>query len=105
MASLSPTQRTLADCRKKGLTAAVVERYSAFDRRRHDLFGFIDVLAVGDGVTYAIQTTSGSNFSARRKKIVEHENYEAVKAAGWVILVHGWRKNSKGRWVLREEAV
>jgi hypothetical protein len=91
----------MAHLRKDGYLCQVVETYRG--GRRHDLWGFIDILALRAGETLAVQTTSGSNFSARKKKILTHENYQAVKDAGWVIVVHGWRKNAKGRWVLREE--
>jgi hypothetical protein len=50
----------------------------------------------------AVQTTSGSNVSARVAKIAEAEATPDMRAAGWKIVVHGWRKNAAGRWVLRE---
>jgi len=46
----------------------------------------------------------GSNKHAYQQ-IEEHENLPAVLAAGWQVTVHGWRKNSKGKWVLRESEV
>lgn len=98
---MSPTQRSLKHLRDEGWTAQVVEKWVPQARRRVDLFGFIDVLAVRGSETLAVQTTSGSNVSARVAKIADHENVGAVREAGWGIHVHGWRKNSKGRWVLR----
>lgn len=69
--------------------------------KTHDLFGFIDVLAIREGETLAVQTTSGPNVASRVKKIAEAEHLAAVRAAGWLIHVHGWRKNAKKRWECR----
>jgi carbonic anhydrase len=99
---VTPTARTLAFLRKAGWLAWVVEKWIPQTRQRSDLFGFIDVLAIREGETLAVQSTSGSNVSSRVKKITEHENVARVRAAGWAIHVHGWRKNAKGRWELRE---
>ena len=94
----SPTQRSKALLESQGYRVEIVERYNSFVKRRFDLFGFIDLLAIKPGETVGVQTTSYSNMSARIRKIAEHENVGAVREAGWQILVHGWRKNSKGRW-------
>lgn len=99
---MSPTQRSKAHMEAQGYTVDIVEHWIPWAKRRKDLYGFIDLLCVGDGETVAVQTTSGSNVSARVKKISEHENVGAVRKAGWKILVHGWRRNSKGRYVLKE---
>ena len=102
MAKTSPTQRSLAVLREQGYTVAIVEHWNPFARIRQDLFGFIDLLALKGTETLAVQTTSASNMSARVKKIGEHELVGKVREAGWKIVVHGWRKDSKGKWVLRE---
>jgi carbonic anhydrase len=98
----SPTQRSKAYLESEGYTVAITEHWNQWARRRVDLFGFVDLLAIRQNETLAVQTTSGSNVSARVKKIAEHENVAAVRAAGWRIVCHGWRKNSKGRYILRE---
>ena len=54
---MSPTQRTLAQLRKDGFMAAVVERWNQYASIRQDLFGFIDVLAVSPDETLAVQST------------------------------------------------
>jgi carbonic anhydrase len=97
----SPTVRSRKHLEAQGYTVATVEHWNAFTRRRHDLFGFIDLLAIRPGETLAVQTTSGSNVSARVRKIANHENVGAVREAGWRITVHGWRKSGR-TWVLRE---
>lgn len=98
----SPTQRSKAHMEAQGYTVAIVEHWNQWARRRIDLFGFIDLLCIGDGEVVGVQTTSGNNVSARVKKIAEHENVAAVRKAGIRILVHGWRRNAKGRYVMRE---
>lgn len=100
---MSPTQRTLALMRSEGYLATVVERRNPGAFITHDLFGFIDVVAIRDGETVAVQTTSASNMASRRTKIANHENVAVVRAAGWRIELHGWRKNAAGRWVCNRE--
>jgi hypothetical protein len=97
----TPTQRTLAEMRKRGFLAAVVEKWNPHPRIRQDLFGFVDVIAVGDHEVVAIQATGAGNVSSRIREIAEHENVGAVRRGGIRILVHGWSKR-RGRWQLRE---
>jgi hypothetical protein len=99
---LSPTQRSLAYLRAQGYRVAVVERWNPFAKIRQDLFGIVDLLAVRDGETLAVQTTSGSNVAARVAKIAEAEATPDIRKAGWRLIVHGWTKNASGRYVLRE---
>jgi hypothetical protein len=96
----SPTARSLLHMRKQGYTCQVVEHWNAFSRRRVDLYGFIDVLCVKGEDIVGVQATSGDNVASRVTKITEHENWPLVCQAIRVI-VHGWRKNAAGRWVLR----
>jgi hypothetical protein len=102
VSGLTPTQLTIRKLTEDGWPLIeVVERYDHRTRRRHDLFGFIDVLAVGPDGTLAVQTTSYSNVSSRVNKIKGHENTEALRQTNWRIVVHGWRKK-KGKWIVRE---
>jgi hypothetical protein len=98
--SLTPTQRTLAYLREEGYTCAIVERWNPFAKIRQDLFGFIDILAIKKDETLAVQCTS-TGVAERVKKIEESEYLSKVRDAGWKILVIGWRKNSKGKYVMR----
>lgn len=102
---MTPTARSLAHLRKLGYLAAVVEKRIPRVFIMKDLFGFIDIVALSDGITLAVQTTSGSNVAARIAKIRASADFPRVLAAGWRIVVHGWRKAANGRWVLREEHV
>lgn len=99
----SPTQRSIEYLRAKGFLVAVVEKYNHHAKVTQDLFGVIDILAIRKNETLAIQTTSASNLASRRKKLLSHENLPLIQAAGWQVKLHGWRKNIKSKWVLREE--
>ena len=98
----SPTQRTLAELRKRGYLAAVVERWNAYAKIRQDLWGLIDVIGVRDNETIAIQTTSGDHVAERVQKIADSDKAPILRRAGWSIVVWGWRKDKTGHWVLRE---
>ena len=98
---MSPTARSLKHLREQGYLAEVVERWIPGANIRKDLFGFVDIVAIRGSERLCVQTTSGSNVSARVKKIAEHENLSAVQRAGFSIAVHGWRKSAAGRWQLR----
>ncbi len=93
---MSPTQRTLAWLREGGFEAGVVERHSTFSNKKHDLYGFIDIVAIDDGTTIGVQATSGSNVSKRVQKIVELPTARKWLACGnrkvWVV---GWKKYAK----------
>lgn len=97
----SPTQRSLARLRADGYLAEVVERWIPVVKRRRDLFGFIDILAIRDDEVVGVQATSASNAAARIAKITDHANVGTVRRAGLRILVHGWAKR-RGRWHCRE---
>ena len=99
---MSPTELSLRHLRKRFALVAVTERWNPHARCRQDLFGCIDILAVGPG-TLAVQTTTGANLSARVKKLRASPAVPILEAAGWRITAHGWVKR-KGRWVLREQA-
>lgn len=104
MAKKSPTQCTLDKWRKLGYRAVVVEKWNSHVKVRQDMFGFIDVLAIGNGETVGIQSTSKSNLSARIKKIESDDLFAAVsdvRKAGWRIVAEGWHK-PKHRWECKE---
>lgn len=91
----SPTQRSLAKLREEGWKPAVVEHWNAFTRRRQDLFGFADLIALRGAEILLVQTTSGSNASARVRKIEAAEWLPFVRAAGIQIHVHGWKRYAR----------
>lgn len=72
----SPTRRTLKILRDSGYTAEVVERFNHYTKTRHDLWGCLDVLAMGeDKGILGVQATA-AGVSSRVAKIValEEEN-------------------------------
>jgi len=100
---MTPTARTLAELRKDGYLAAVVEKWNPHAKIRQDLFGCVDVLGIREGETIAVQATSGSNVASRIKKMTDTEALHTMRKAGWTIQVWGWRKGSHGRWEVRIE--
>ena len=98
---MSPTQLSLRWLREHGYLAEVVEHYSSFDRKRHDLWGFVDILAIRRDEVLAVQTTTASHVSDRIKKIADAPTVGAVREAGIRIHVHGWHQaRPRARWVL-----
>lgn len=119
---MTPTQRSLNKLRKEGWEVCIVEKWLPQAKRRIDAFGFGDILGFkyyshlkplfGNMINYysavLFQTTSGSNFAARKKKILINP-----KAIGWLqcgngICIHGWRKlknkeTGKYHWKCKEE--
>lgn len=74
-----------------------VERFNSFTKRRHDLFGIIDILAVSDNEILMVQTTSKSNMRSRVIKIEDSDALPVLRKAEISIHVHGWYKEN-GRW-------
>lgn len=120
--STSPTARTLAELRKRGWTAQVVEQHLPFPKpfgTKRDLFGVIDIVAIApselrlDGKRMAIvgiQATSGltgGNHAARRAKILAEPRANQWVAAGGRLELWSWSKRGdRGkakRWTLRVE--
>lgn len=103
---MSPTARTLDYLRKQGYIVDTCERWIPRTKIRKDLFGCIDVMAVGVGkAILAIQTTDGSNHSHRVAKIQALE-YFPVLYHYFQIEVWSWAKRGEHkRWTLRRERV
>jgi hypothetical protein len=84
--------------------------------RRHDTFGFADLLAYKTGSLVLLQVTSWGNASARANKIAREEHgkgqwrrpirdtaKELMSIHGVRIVVEGWRLDTTtNRWVSRE---
>jgi hypothetical protein len=108
---MSPCQRSLNKLRNEGWTCAITERWNSHAHIRQDLFGFIDVLCFQDFVTMAVQTTSGSNVSARIEKIMANPLAKLWCEGGGnrTLVVHGWAKRGdRGKrklWTCREVKV
>ncbi len=100
-AALTPLSMKLL--RDEGLMVAVVEKWNPHAKIRQDLFGFVDLLALGEDQTIAVQVCRRADIATRRNKIADHENVGAVRKAGWTIQIHGWDKDERGRWRVKRE--
>ena len=68
---------------------------------RKDLFGIIDIVAIGPNGTLGVQVTSAGQFAAHLKAIselrteidgVEYSTARMILQAGWRLEVQGWAK-------------
>ena len=98
---MSPMQRSLRKWKERGYDCHITEHYDFFAKRKKDLFGFSDFIALGNGEVVVVQTTSASNLAARVTKIANAEHVGAVRKAGIRIIAEGWRKAKEG-WVCNE---
>jgi len=94
MAGKSPTQNSLAVLRALGYTCWIVEHWNSFTRKRVDMFGMFDIIAIRENETLAVQTTT-SGVASRVAKIADSPYIADVRKAGWRVEVHGWRKAPK----------
>jgi hypothetical protein len=103
--SKSPLSRSLEHLRAQGFLIDVTERRIPYSGITRDFLGCVDAVGLHpDGRVVAVQATSGDNVAARVRKITEdcHHSLCAMRACGWTVVVHGWRKSAQGRWTLRE---
>lgn len=104
----SPTTRTNEYFRNLGYTVDIAEHHNTFAGKKKDLFGFIDIVAIGHGETIGIQATSTGNVNARVKKILygdlgkdkEPDPTIPERAQEWLrsgntICVMGWKRYKK----------
>ena len=99
--AMTPTSRTLKRLRDEGWECQVVEQWIAQARRRRDLFGIIDIVAIRSGRTLGVQATSLSNVSSRVKKVAESGSAGLWIDAGNDLEVWGWGKGKSGYRVRR----
>ena len=98
MAKISNTSRTLEYIRSQGWIADKVEQWNPYAGKfgqRKDMFGFADIVAMGENSIIAIQSC-GQSFAAHKQKILEDEivslnAYLWLENGGRLILI-GWRK-------------
>ena len=105
----SPTQRSLAHLKACGYIAQVVERFNIYAKVRVDLFGFIDIVAVGEAGIVGVQTTSTANMNARIQKILALPEAKIWIQSGGKVVVHGWALRGKAGkrklWELKEKNI
>lgn len=98
MAGISNTGRTLNYLRERGWIADKVEQFNPYAGKfgqRRDMFGFADIVALGENSIIAVQSC-GQAFAAHDRKITQDEDV-APNALKWIecggrILLIGWRK-------------
>jgi len=101
MAGISPTQNSLKRLRKAGYEAGVVEKWVPQARRRIDLWGFVDIVAVHPTAGLVMcQTTTAGNMASRMSKAAKIPAAGYCVSAGVTVEVHGWKKE-RGLWVCR----
>jgi len=86
----STTELTIKFLKQRNLPYSKCEYWNPFSKTRHDLFGFIDIVAIKDGKILGIQATSWGNMKARASKIIESPNSIPWLASGGDIQVWGW---------------
>ncbi len=93
---MTPTARTLAQLRKDGWTANVVEKYLTHARVRQDLFGIGDVLAIREGEPpLLVQATSSGNLASRVTKSLASVSLALWLSTGCRFACWGWSKKGK----------
>lgn len=91
---MTPLARSLRWLKENGYTAQKVEHWNSWAKRRVDLFGFVDILAMREderGVT-AIQVTTRSNASKRESKLRGIGAVWLFLRCGNRIYIHAWAK-------------
>lgn len=104
MTTASPTARCYEYCRKRGWDYGPTSWWNHHAKIRQDLFGIIDFLVVDDlpGTLY-VQTTTGSNAAARRKKIAGKPVADRILLRGNRVECWLWRKLADKHWHLRRD--
>ena len=85
---VSNTQRTLKYLRELGYTAGMVEKWNPYAHIRQDLFGIIDIVAMGAGVLLGVQSCGDSGRAEHRRKLLGSAN--SLK----------WLQTGSGLWLV-----
>jgi len=94
MAKISNTSRTLEYIRSQGWEADIVERFNPYAGKfgqRKDLFGIIDIIALGECGIIGIQSC-GQSFAEHDRKILENPLALKWLEKGGELMLIGWRK-------------
>lgn len=108
---MSPTARSLQELKRRGCTAAVVEKWVPGVRRRVDLFGCLDIVALEPGRqgVLGIQACVVGDQAKRVKKIGAEPRARIWLEASNRISVWGWAKRGpRGKrktWTLTETPI
>jgi len=88
------TQRTLKNLRDRGYRPCVAEYYNARQKRKHDLYKWIDVVAIHphERGVLGVQTTTAAHLAERVRKAEKLEAYWEWLGSGNVAEFQGWKK-------------
>ena len=102
---MSPLQRSMKQLRAEGMVVEKVEWWNAWGKVRQDLFGILDLLAIhpGTGSTTGVQVTTMGQKQPHMRKMRASKMLPLLKKAGWIIILHSWRKLKKTGWTLDVE--
>lgn len=104
---VSMAAKTLAECRKRGWTAGVVEKWNSYVKIRQDLFGCIDIVALTPDGILGIQTTDGTSHAKHVDKILAEPRAKKWVESGGRFELWSWSKRgdrgSRKLWTLRVE--
>lgn len=98
MSKKSPMSLSLEFLNLSGWTCQIVERWIPGANVRQDCLGIGDILCYKTREIALVQTTSITNFAARKNKILASPHLAGWKKAGGRILLHAWGDSG-----LREE--
>jgi hypothetical protein len=92
--ALSPTQRTLAALKDDGWECAVVEKWIPRARVRKDLFGVIDIIAIGGARGILGVQSTGQDYAGHYKKMMTEKAQECLRwlQSGGGLELWSWRK-------------
>jgi len=106
MAHADYNAKTIKLVRDAGFFIGRVEHYDSFSRKRHDLFGIIDYVAMGQGSIIGVQSTSYSGKSAHKAAIEDSKTVRMWLKCGGKFLFVAWKKKPipKSKKALAAEA-
>lgn len=93
------TEKTLKKLRNEGWQAQVVEKWLQACRRRVDLFGIIDIVAIRDGEILGVQSTS---YNGRRSHLDDMMGEKRQAVMSWLqargrLVLMTWKKEKVKR--------
>lgn len=117
----TPTVRELRYLRASGYLPAITEHWNAHAGIRVDLFGYVDVIALGHGGVLFVQVTSFGGMPARWRRMTGRDQPDDAKHAGRIervrtgvlaaldagvrVELHGWRTHERKRPIIRPVTV
>jgi hypothetical protein len=101
------TQKTLEYLTKQGYEAGVVEKWIMGANKRRDLFGVIDIVAMGHGMILGVQSSSYAGRKSHMEKILAEPRVRKWLVNGGHLLLITWKKvlRKRGGKAFRYEPV